>query len=331
MRRASIATLALLLSVLLLDASAAGQPLIGAGARVFQQGAVPNPAAPSGADTGADLERALDELDSLRARRERADAEIGALVGQHAGARQRLRRRVRTLRRLRRAGALPLSEGFDALLRHQSRVHRVERQVSRDARAFQTVSRRVRALRADAGRVAEALATQEREVASLRVQRASQRSQLALLSEMIEDPAAWSGPSLSGFGIRLSDPPARGFRLADERGSLPLPVAGSAELRDAEREGGAGLELTTAIGVTVRAVGPGTVSFASPHPAYGQLVIIDHHDGHYTVYGGLGATAVRSGAMVQRDSVLGAVGPQPIFFQVRRGTRPLPARQWLGI
>lgn len=153
-----------------------------------------------------------------------------------------------------------------------------------------------------------------------------------MLSEMIDDPVGFSGPSMgSGFGVRLTEPPPGGFQLAADRGRLPLPVAGSAEVRDAAREGGAGLELVVASGVTVRAVAPGRVSFAAEHPAYGRLVIVDHTDGHYTVYGGLGVVAVQPGGQVQRGSVLGAVGPQPVFFQVRRGTRPLPAREWLGI
>ena len=157
-------------------------------------------------------------------------------------------------------------------------------------------------------------------------------NELALIEQMMEDPAAWVGPSMGqGFGIRLSDPPSSGYRLLGDRGRLPLPVGGSATVRDAEREGGVGLELIAATGVSVRAVGPGTVSYAAPHPAYGRLVIVDHGDGHYTVYGGLGAITAQPGTPVERDTVLGAVGPQPVFFQVRRGTRPLPAREWLGI
>jgi len=272
------------------------------------------------------------EAATLRVERERAEAEVGALERQHATARQRLRGRVRALYRLRRAGALPLSEGFDALLRHQSRVQRLERLVGRDARAFRTIGRRVRSLRDEAERLAAEQERAERELAAARARQESQAHQLAVISEMIEDPAAWSGASVGGgFGLRLSDPPSLGYRLSDHRGALPLPVGGSAEVRDAEREGGAGLEMTTRTGVSVRAVGPGRVSYAARHPAYGNLVIVDHGDGHYTIYGGLGAIGVESGTEVAQGSALGAIGPQPLFFQIRRGTRPLPTRQWLGI
>jgi len=275
---------------------------------------------------------ATHDVASLRVDRERVDAEVGALERQHATSRQRLRARVRALYRLRRAGSLPLSEGFDAMLRHQSRLERLERLVARDARAFRTIGRRVRSLREEADRLAAEQERAERELAAARARQQSQAEQLAMLSEMIEDPTAWSGASVGdGFGLRLSDPPSLGYRLSDHRGALPLPVGGSAEVRDAEREGGAGLEMTAGAGVSVRAVGPGRVSYAARHPAYGNLVIVDHGDGHYSIYGGLGAVGVESGAEVARGAVLGAIGPQPLFFQIRRGTRPLPTRQWLGI
>lgn len=275
---------------------------------------------------------AAHDLATLRVERERAEVEVAALERQHASARQRLRGRVRALYRLRRAGALPLSEGFDSMLRHQSRVQRLERLVGRDARAFRTIGRRVRSLREEAGRLAAEQEHAEQQLVAARARQESQAQQLAVLSQMIEDPAAWSGSSVGdGFGIRLSDPPSLGYRLSDHRGALPLPVGGSAEVRDADREGGAGLELTTRAGVSVRAVGPGRVSYAARHPAYGNLVIVDHGDGHYTIYGGLGVVAVESGTEVAQGTTLGAVGPQPLFFQIRRGTRPLPTRQWLGI
>lgn len=308
MRRAALLTTALTAAALLLaDGRATGQ-------------------------LAPDVGLATREVETLRAEHERALGEAQALRDQRANARRRLRGRVRMLHRLRRAGALPLASGFDAVLRHQSRVNRLERLVARDAHAYATIGRRLSSLEDEARRLesAERESAQRLEAARLEVQ--TRESELALIEQMMEDPAAWVGPSLGpGFGIRLSDGPTVGYRLTEHRGRLPLPVGGSATVRDGEREGGVGLEIVATAGVSVRAVGPGTVSYAASHPAYGRLVIIDHGDGHYTVYGGLGAITTQPGAAIERDAVLGAVGPQPVFFQVRRGTRPLPAREWLGI
>lgn len=272
------------------------------------------------------------EVETLRAEHERARSEARALRARHDGLRARLRGRVRMLHRLRRAGALPLASGFDAVLRHQARVNRLERVVARDAQSFHAIARRARALEQEASRLEAAERESEERLNAALAAVQERDAELALIEQMMEDPSAWVGPSLGpGFGLRLSDPPARGFQLAEQRGRLPLPVGGSAQLRDAEREGGEGLELVTSAGVSVRAVAPGDVSYAAQHPSYGRLVIIDHHDGHYTVYGGLGAITTAPGSRMEQGGVLGAVGPQPVFFQVRRGTRPLPAREWLGI
>lgn len=277
------------------------------------------------------LEEALESAERLETERGRLAAELEGVAAQRIASTRRLRRRVRAFYRMRRAGALPLSGGFDALLRHQSRVHHLERLVHRDNRSLERLERRATALTEEVARLAEEEEVARRVADGLSRRQEEQAASLSVLSAMMEDPAAWSGPA-SGFGVRLSDPVAReAYRLVDERGRLPLPVGGSAQVQDAEREGGGGLDLITSAGVSVRSVGTGRVAYAAPHPAYGNLVIVDHTDGHYTVYGGLGAIGVRASEPVTRGSVLGVVGPQPLFFQVRRGTRSLPAREWLGI
>lgn len=291
-------------------------------------GSVPTSAA---AQPPRTLDEVRTQVEALETQRQRNEAEAAGLATQRSAARRRLRQRVRVFYRMRRAGSLPLSGGFDSLIRHQSRVNRLERLVSRDAAALRRVSRRASALRAESDRLNDQVQVSQRHLSALRRAEQSRVEELAMLSEMIEDPAAWSGPSMQEFGIRLSDPGRRTYRLRQDRGNLPLPVGGSAQIEDAEREGGHGLAITASPGVSVRAVAPGTVAYAAPHPAYGRLVIIDHRDGHYSVYGGMGRIGVRPGMEVRRDMRIGVVGTHPIFFQVRRGTRPLPAREWLGI
>ena len=71
-----------------------------------------------------------EEVERVRTRRARLDAEVEGLIGRRDGARRRIRDRVRALYRLRRAGVLPLAGGFEALLRHLARVDRLERQTA---------------------------------------------------------------------------------------------------------------------------------------------------------------------------------------------------------
>lgn len=277
----------------------------------------------------AQIAEATSELERASAARDRVGAEIDGLVAQREAAQRRLRARVNVLTRARRAGLLPLAEGFDALVRHRARLERLERMVVRDAAALRALEGRVAALRDEGARLAGEAARREATVASLRERRAMlERATLGAWAGI--DPNDPSAPS-DGWGLRLSDGGAIGPSFAERRGRLPIPVGGSAQLREAEREGGRGVELVAAPGVHVRAVAPGRVAYAASHPAYGVLVIVDHGEGYYSVYGGLGALAVSVGASVGSESALGTTGASPIFFQVRRGTRPMPAREWLGI
>ena len=84
----------------------------------------------------------------------------------------------------------------------------------------------------------------------------------------------------------------------------------------------------------MRAVAAGRVAFSDRYGSYGRLVILDHGDGYYTVYGGLGSVEVRVGDDLSRNARLGSIGtdftPSALFFEVRKGTRTLEPRAWLG-
>jgi septal ring factor EnvC (AmiA/AmiB activator) len=249
--------------------------------------------------------------------RQRVDAEIRVLVGQRGAAQRRLEGRVSALYRMRRAGLLPLAGGFDALLRHQSRMERLERMVARDIGSLRHLEQRVVALRQETARVAVEAERADRALSSLQARRGElERAALG----------AYADPSYAAY----AEPPAvAAASFVRRAGDLPLPVQGNVSARDAEREGGAGLELSVRSGSAVRAVAPGRVAFSANHTTYGRLVIVDHEGGYYTVYGGLGAIRATVGEQVEEATVLGAVGSGPLFFQIRQGTRPLAVREWL--
>ena len=261
-------------------------------------------------------QRALDEASADKAR---AEAELATLVSQRAGAQQRLRERVNALYRLSRAGSLPLSGGLAALLRHRARVERLERIVARDATAVANLRRRSDALRHEAVRLTSRVESETARVDALR----ERERRLAATPSPFATAAGEPAPLWGGLA------PIEPFE--SQLGRLAMPIAGSARIVDAEREGGSGLELSVAPGVRALAVASGRVAYADRHPAYGLLVILDHGGGYFTVYGGLAELGTRLGAQVARESTIGTAGSAPVFFQVRRGTRPVEARRWLGL
>ena len=95
-----------------------------------------------------------------------------------------------------------------------------------------------------------------------------------------------------------------------------------------------GIEIGAALGTPVRAVHGGTVAFAAPFTGYGVMVILDHGADAFTVYGHLSGTALRPGAVVARDQLVGTTGATPAgqpatYFEVRIDGRPVNPVQWL--
>jgi murein DD-endopeptidase MepM/ murein hydrolase activator NlpD len=86
-----------------------------------------------------------------------------------------------------------------------------------------------------------------------------------------------------------------------------------------------GVDFRASSGTSVKAVGAGTVVSAGWGGAYGNEVVIRHHDGHYSQYAHLSALNVRSGQSVSGGQQIGysgstgnSTGPH-LHFEIRTG------------
>jgi septal ring factor EnvC (AmiA/AmiB activator) len=127
------------------------------------------------------------------------------------------------------------------------------------------------------------------------------------------------------------------------RHSLPWPAAGkvvSGFGREKDPELGTwtvhqGLTIGTPDGATVSAVAPGKVIFSGPFRSYGQVEIIDHGGGFFTVYGGLGKILKPKGSDAGAGAPIAVAGENPggdggrVYFEIRRGTEALDPAAWL--
>jgi septal ring factor EnvC (AmiA/AmiB activator) len=105
------------------------------------------------------------------------------------------------------------------------------------------------------------------------------------------------------------------------------PVKGVAVVRN-------GIELSLAEGRPVTAIHEGVVSFAGPFTGYGTLVIVDHGDGAYSLYGHLDSAAVKAGDRVTPQTRVGMSGRNPggnpaLYFELRVDGKPVDPLQWL--
>jgi septal ring factor EnvC (AmiA/AmiB activator) len=127
--------------------------------------------------------------------------------------------------------------------------------------------------------------------------------------------------------------PAVGLPLRPFQGALPWPADGVVMKRFG-RQSSSGMELSLAEGETVRAVHDGTVAFADQFTGYGNLVIVDHGDRAYSLYGHLGSVTVHKGDRVAPLTTVGLAGRNPsgnpaLYFELRIDGKPVDPLQWL--
>jgi septal ring factor EnvC (AmiA/AmiB activator) len=97
-----------------------------------------------------------------------------------------------------------------------------------------------------------------------------------------------------------------------------------------------GMDIAAPIGTSVRAVGKGRVDFANDdYEGMGGMIVLNHGDGYFTLYGHLNDVLVSNGQEVLPGAVIGKVGDGgslkgPILhFEVRKGSAPLNPESWL--
>ena len=95
-----------------------------------------------------------------------------------------------------------------------------------------------------------------------------------------------------------------------------------------------GVLIGAAQGTPVRAVHEGTVAFAEPFPGFGNLVIVDHGNLAFTMYGHLADITAKAGSRLADGAEVGSVGTTidgtpALYFEVRIDGKPVDPLQWL--
>jgi len=129
----------------------------------------------------------------------------------------------------------------------------------------------------------------------------------------------------------------------EQKGSLPRPVQGPVAkgfglVRQADQPyvlSNKGLLIAAAPGSPVRAVFPGVVSFVGSLPGLGKVLILDHGDHYYTVYGNNADVRVQLGQEVAQSQVIANSGRSSfdqqngLYFEVRHFSEPYNPMEWV--
>ncbi|MCA1799191.1 MAG: peptidoglycan DD-metalloendopeptidase family protein [Xanthomonadaceae bacterium] len=303
-------------------------------------------------ETGARLEASRSRLAQLaRQRRERdleLQAERDALAGQlraaHALGRQE---RMKLLMNQEDPAAVGRVLVYHDYL-NRSRLARITRvsalldeidtlevQIVAETSALESASAEqaetVAALERTREQRAAAIAAIEREVLAQgrRLQRMEADEQsLAALLESLADVLA-DVPAELGTG-----------RVFEElRGALAWPTRGELTGRFGQRREGTGrtrgVLIAAPAGTEVRAIAYGRVAWAGWMPHYGNLMVIEHGNDYFSLYGHNQALLREVGEWVGAGEPIAQVGdsggqPQSaLYFELRKGPTPLNPQQWL--
>jgi len=247
------------------------------------------------------------EVEAYRRASERLDSfyESGALW-EEALRRAAIRDKALYLAQLRIMDADSLGARNDAVLRVES----IQKKASREIRKLDSANSRLTRTRRTVATVSKTASTAEKRLKSLE----SSARELASLIRDLTKRSASKGKKHS-------------TKSWLSKASLPWPVLGQVVERFGKRRVPKlktwtihnGITIAARKGAAVHPVRSGTVIFAGPFRSYGNVIIINHSDGFYSIYGHLKDLLRKKGARVGTRTPLASVGDGRLYLEFRQG------------
>jgi len=131
-------------------------------------------------------------------------------------------------------------------------------------------------------------------------------------------------------------PAGTGALATKPQGGLPWPVSGRVQVGYGDQTNAAygtrtrnnGLVIAAVAGAAVTSVAKGRVSYAEEFMTYGNLVIVDHGAGTFSVYGNLQDIGVAVGEAVEPGALLGHAN-STVYFELRKSNGPVDPLNYL--
>lgn len=135
--------------------------------------------------------------------------------------------------------------------------------------------------------------------------------------------------------------PDRGF--ASQKGHMPLPVRGEVVETFGKHKHpefnsytfSKGLSISSASGADIKAIYEGSVIFADYFKGYGNMIIIDHGGGYFSLYAHAAKILKKVGAEVARHETVATVGDTDsskgpmLYFEIRHQGKPVDPAGWV--
>ena len=173
-----------------------------------------------------------------------------------------------------------------------------------------------------------AKALREMEAVALRLQKMLDELSRQAIAKPHQTPMPSSGAGLEALRGRL-EWPVKGAITAPF-GKFKHPEVAAEIIRQ-------GIDIDAPFGEAIKAVEKGRVVYANRFAGYGNLVILDHGERYYTIYGHLAEMVKKNGDEVRRGEVLGRVGDSDsiggakLYFELRKDGRSVDPVPWLSV
>ena len=120
------------------------------------------------------------------------------------------------------------------------------------------------------------------------------------------------------------------------KGKLPWPLRGKViagfgsqvHPRYKTRTSNLGIDIKAEPAARVQAVAAGRVAYADQFMGYGNLVIVDHGAGFYSLYSNLSDMSAKVGADLAAGAIVGTAGDY-LHFEIRKDGKPVNPMDWL--
>ena len=306
-----------------------------------------------------ELQIAVDLQRQIEQERQAVAAQVAEVGLEIAGEREFLRHRLAALYRLGGLSYLRLLMSIDERRNPIEAMSMLSYLVERDARAvtrFEAARAQLAARTADLAdkqrrvadirgvveqrraAVAATYAQRERMVASLRSAGSSSERQISELEEKakrLERLLDFLSKQQAGVAPKVD--------IRSYQGALGWPVQGKV-VEDFGLQRNAkfntvtfnnGVKIAAAPGSPVRAVFVGTVLFSQWFKGYGNLIILDHGNRVFSLYGNVKAPAIAVGDRVSAGQAIAGVGEAEearsgyLYFEIRRDNKPENPQKWL--
>jgi len=158
-----------------------------------------------------------------------------------------------------------------------------------------------------------------------------------LSQKMDEIRAAPERPATPAFRVRKSVRKARGrLPFPVDQGKIEVRFGRSVDPRFGTVTLQTGIDVRAAAGTPVRAVWDGRVAHAGWFKGFGNLLIVDHGEGVYSLMAHLDllqkalGDSVRAGEQVATVGETGSLKGPYLYFELRDGQRPVDPEPWLS-